>query len=137
MGTTDAPPKADRQSLLKITTLAPERPVITIDDVDHEMRLMQDFGATEHHEFTRDSRRYDELWNQEKLNKGEQQQLEQLLDRLFRRALVDPAALSKQLGESLTGAIKREIVVTFTNAPLLIAMAQENQEAENSSTTES
>lgn len=138
--------RAGRTPLLTISTLAPERPVAVIDDQPHEFRLMQEFGAEEHQEWTRDSRRYDELWNRDKrLSKPEAVMMERLLDRLFAQAMLDPDAIREQLGDRLSGAIKRELVVTFSNAPLLMqAMAQNgrpdeaDEEATDSpSTTES
>jgi hypothetical protein len=144
VATTTAEPKPkpdviERKPLLEISTLAPERPTVTIDDVQHEFRLMQDFGAIEHQEFVRDSRRYDALWSKETaLSKAEQKLMEKILDGMFTQILADPQAAREQLGDRLTGAIQREILVTFTNAPLLMAMAHEtDNEAENNSTTES
>lgn len=127
----DAEP--EREPILKLTTLAPERPYADIDNVPHEFRLLQEFGSAEHQQWTRDSRRYDELFGREKtLNKIDNVMMERLLNRLFRQALIDPDALVEQLadpeaenGTRLSGAIKREIVLTFTNAPSLMqAMAR-------------
>lgn len=123
----------EREPILKLTTLAPERPYADIDSVPHEFRLLQEFGSAEHQQWTRDSRRYDELFGREKaLTRPEKVMMERLLDRLFRQALIDPDALLAQLkdpeaegGSRLSGAIKREIVLTFTNAPSLMqAMAR-------------
>lgn len=135
----------ERKPLLELSTLAPERPLAVIDDIPHEFRLMQDFGAIEHQEFSRDSRRYDTLWREgvegRKLKPAEKKELVALLERLFDRVMVDAAALRAQLGEKLTGTLKREFVLTFTNAPLLMAaMAQQTTSeaaAGDSSTTES
>lgn len=140
-----APP--ERGALLTVATLAPEREFAEIDDVRYDFRMMQDMGAIEHQEFSHNTTRYDALWSKEHLNKAEKKQMEFLLDWLVDRALVDPAALRSDLGARLTGALKREIVLTFTKAPLLRmqleAMAQQETEmeteteAQNSSTTES
>lgn len=157
MATTKQDPKQDTaadngrngpQHILEITTLAPTRPVVTLDDVEHEYRLMQDFGALEHQQFTRDSNAYDALWSKAKLTPAEKDRYERLLDRLFDMTLVDSKRVREQLEDRLTGAIKREILITFTNAPLLMAaMAQQKtqkpqadedeDEAQDSSTTES
>lgn len=129
-----------RKPLLQINTLAPDRPFAEVDDVRHDFRLLQEFGPIEHQEFTRDSTRYDELWRQdEPLNAAAKKRMSSLLDRLVEQVLVDPAALTKQLGERLTGAIKRDLVLTFTNAPFLmsLAAARETEETESLSTTES
>lgn len=134
-------PGGARKPLLEITTLAPERPTVVIDEVEHEFRLLQEFGATEHQEFTREVARYDELWGADRLKRVDQEKMGRLVDRLVDRVLVDPARLREQLGDRLSGAIKREIVVTFTRAPLLMAMAQEadeeTDEEQDSSTMES
>lgn len=141
--TAEAPPAAEhtngRRPLLEISTLAPDRPYAQIDDVRYDFRLTREFGAVEHQAFSRDIRRYDELWNSDqKLSKADEKEMGQLLERLYAMTLVDPAALRKQLGDRLSGAIKREILLTFTNAPWLMAAAQaETQVEENSSTTES
>lgn len=130
--------KPERRTLLEISTLAPQRPVVTIDDVEHEFRLRQEFGATEDQEFARDSQAYDALWSQAKLKRVEQERMERLLDSLFATVLVNPSALREQLGEKLTGNMKREIVLTFTNAPSLMAALEAIETSrESSSTTES
>lgn len=146
-----AEPEEERKPLLEISTLAPERPVVTIDDIEHQFRLMQDMGAIEHQQFTRDTNRYDQLWQKPHLKKTEQDAMARLLERLFEQTLVDPAAVREQVGDRLTGAMKREVLLTFTNARQLMALqkledeavAQEEKdkkkadEARDSSTTES
>lgn len=131
----DPSSKSDRKPILEASVLAPERPFANIDDVRHDFRLMQEFGAIEHAEFTRDSRRYDELFNKEKRSKAEDREMEVLLDRLFDRVLVNSKALREQLADGerdlLTGVLKREFVLTFTNAPQLMRlMALQQKKAE-------
>lgn len=155
-------PAEEDKPLLEINTLAPKRPFVTIDDKRHDFRLTREFGLLEHQEFMRDSRRYDYLWAKgldgaaaadsdedaepsgdpvPELDAAEQSEMLDLQEKLFAQTLVDPGKLRGQLGESLTGVIQRELLLTFTNAPLLIemrtAMAQTDQAEEASSTTES
>lgn len=145
-----AEPEEERKPLLEISTLAPERPVVTIDDIEHQFRLMQDMGAIEHQQFTRDTNRYDQLWQKPHLKKTEQDAMARLLERLFSQTLLDPDAVREQCGDRLTGAMMREVLLTFTNARQLMALqkledeavAQEESEkkaneARDSSTTES
>lgn len=133
--------KPQHKALLELNTLAPIRPFATIDGVQHDFRMMQEFGATEHQQFNRDSGRYDELFgSDDDLTPDQADRMVKLLEGLFRRVLVDPDALAEQLGDRLTGEIKRELLLTFTNAPWLMAqqkMTMSAQEPRDRSTTES
>jgi hypothetical protein len=158
-----APTEIEQKPLAEFNTLAPVRPFVTVDDVRHDFRLSREFGLIEHQEFVRDSHRYDYLWQKgidgaqaaalaegqqieipddpiPALSLGEGRELEELQEVLFAKTLVDPGKLRDQIGEQLTGIMKREILLTFTNAPLLIAMAQQRtaeKALESSSTTAS
>lgn len=118
------PEPKDTRHVLSIEALSPERPYITIDGERHDLRMVQDFGALEHQELTRKTVEYDELWSGPLTKKEDRRRYEALLDWLFGKVLVDPKAVREQLGDKLTGAIKREIVLTFSNAPQLMAILQ-------------
>lgn len=135
-------------SILSINTIAPVRPFATIDDVQHDYRLRQEFGAVEDREFTRDTNRYDELYSREdELDEAENRRMISLLDSLIDRVLVNSAGLREQLGAKFEGEeggqIKRELLLAFTNAPYLMEVAaqqlklQQAQKARESSTTAS
>jgi len=134
---------SDRKPLLEMSTLAPERPFVTIDDEPFDLRLLNEFGAAEHADYSRDTRAYDELWNAKTRTAADNRRMEKLLDALFDRSLVDAKACREKVGDRLTAPVKREIVLTFTTAPLLMkAMAQMEEDekkakAEDSSITES
>lgn len=124
---------ASSEQVLKISTLAPKRPYVVIDDVQHQFRLMQEFGEREHQEFTRDTEQYDTLWQLEKPTDEQVKHRQELLEKLFDQGLIDAEKVREQLGPErnedgrvmgLTGAIKREIVLAFTNAPSLMQMQE-------------
>lgn len=145
---TEQAPKtsAEQQPLLEINTLAPVRPFITIDDVRYDFRVYREMGAIEYQEFTRDVNRYDELWlkglggedadeaskrrTRTALTSAERNEQEALLETLWPQTLTKPDELREQLGDRLTGVLKREILVTFSDAPLLMELAaRDNQTA--------
>lgn len=132
--------------ILKIDSLAPARAYATIDNVRYFYRGFRDMGSIEHQEFSRSSEEYDALWAKQDLDEEEQERYDYLLDYLLDHVLMDPeklrenlAGINPETGEPrLTGGIKRELVLTFTNAPLLVAMAQQMaSQPEDSSTSES
>jgi hypothetical protein len=124
--------RTDPNKVGEFNTLAPERKYIEVDDERHLFRLMQDFGSIEHQEWSRNADEFDELFNKPKLNSADRKRYEFLLDWLLDRALVDPKRLRGQLdGEDpetgqprLTGALKREIIVTFTGASQIKSVTQ-------------
>lgn len=123
---------AKPKPILEIETLAPVRPFLTVDSERHDFRLRQDFGALEDAQFNRASREYDALYrSDDPLDEADEKRMLSLLDWLVDAVLLDSARLRGQAGDALTGAMKREIVISFTNAPLLMAaMAQTEAETE-------
>jgi hypothetical protein len=121
------------EQVLTISTLAPTRPFIVIDDVQHDFKILDEFGEREHQEWVRDSSRYEELWRLDEPTEDQVTRRQELLDELVDRTLVKPKALHDQVGDRLTGPRKREIVLAFSNARSLIelnkqAIAQQEQE---------
>jgi hypothetical protein len=126
----------ERKPLLEVAELAPERPFLLLEENRYDLRLTSEFSAREHADFTRDVREFDGLWGQETRNRADGKRMEQLLDRLFDKVVVDPKTIRADLGRKLTPFWKREVVLTFQNAPLLMQVLAAQAEEEAKTETE-
>lgn len=119
----------DSEPLLSLSTLAPRRPTIAIDEKLYELRLLDhDFSADAHARLETDLGEFDELRSKKKRSKGEAQRLSMLLDRLFDQVMID---VPEAVKASLSDEQKRTVVVTFHYAPVLAqALAQQKTEQE-------
>jgi hypothetical protein len=118
------------EPLLEMSTLAPARPTVKIDDELYELRLLQhDFSADEHARFRTDLDEFETLWDEEKRSKSKAQRMSMLLKRLVNQVVIDlPAAVERKLSDEQ----KRSLVVTFQYAPALAeAMARNQKTAKN------
>jgi hypothetical protein len=119
------------EPVLELSTLAPDRPTISVDDKMYELAVMDDFGIDEQQALTRDGAEFDALWNSnDELSKADKQRLKMLLDRMFERVVLEmPKTVKAKMKDGLRG----QIVMAFTLAPLAAAAAREQarEEAEN------
>lgn len=106
--------------------LSPERPTIDVDGERYALRLLEyDFSVVEHHELERSLERFDALWEKDRLNRKEKEQLEAVLQELFGRVTVDWPA---DVVAKLTDVQKRQVISVFQIAPQLTAALRAQQD---------
>lgn len=128
-------PQAPSQAepLIKLSTLAPVRPTVEVDDTDYPLRLLEyDFGIEVHQEFERDIAEFDELWsNKDKLNSKQRKRLKALLEGIFGRVVDMPADVAVKLSD----VQKRQVISVFQIAPALVE-SRAHQETETETEVE-
>lgn len=106
--------KNDRKPLLELSTLAPERPYITIDGQRYEMVIPDDFGLIEQARLQRLGRQVDDMrLNERDVTEEEATRLGGMLREMV--ATVMPS-LPEDVAGRLTDTMCLSIVTVFTEA---------------------
>lgn len=131
----------EKDPVMEIDLLEPERGELEIAGERYELLLMTELGIAEQHKLKREIEEYDRLWNQARLSPKDRKRLKQLLDQLFEQVLFAPDELKRKMNDSA----RNQVVLGFAVAPVAKALAQqakmeekekEEQEARAASTTE-
>jgi hypothetical protein len=107
----DQTPQAP-EPILALSTLAPVRPIITIDEQPYELAVMNDFGIVDQQQISRDGTEFVNLWERD-LDDAGKARLKLVLDRLFAQVARFPQKVKAKLSDGQRG----QVVLTFLFGP--------------------
>lgn len=120
------------EPLLELSTLAPKRPTVTIDENIYELRAAGELGIVEEQELRSEGAEFAKLWGKEDLTANGRKRLKMLLDKMFDRILMAPEEVKAGLSDSQ----RQRLIMVFTRRKMREELGQMATEA-NESTTDS
>ena len=113
----DAPPQSKGpEPIIDLDALEEARDTVRLKGVLYELHAAHEFGAIEQHRLERDNREFRTLQGSEhELTEDQEQRLDMLVERIFEKVLIAPAAVKRKM----TGPQKAAVVSAFSYAPVV------------------